>query len=415
MFRWLFRKKEIQERRISVRHLPEFIKKASKDSLKESERAIERLRTAVAETKEQVKKEVSILEYSSLQNDKIPERAKAIMQGNREHYCTRVRQALDAIRVPHDLDQLDESLGKSLGEMNSLGKDVQRNIHVLSEFFSHETGAVNRELSMLQHSLEQMKRTIEGSAMQTVKDIWNELEIYQHSLEASAELKKTIHLLEADDAELGRRQGKIEEKIVMIRGSPEFKSCSSLQQEREKLTQEKKRDLAEYEAAISTLELAFRKYIYDYPVEKIVQGYIDDSVSALESDEKGRLKELLQEIRDDVQNGTIPLKEKKREKTLEAIDYLNNEIIRLHASSREYSSKLLGIQKKLSQNMSFLNLAEQEKFLVLLGQEREAIGTRIHEAQHELSLKDPTFALKSIEKMLSSIAGMDIVIVDDEK
>src|SRR3990172_6308863 len=88
MFRWLFKKKEIQERRIGVKHLPEFIKKSSKESLKESERRLEHLRTAVAETKEQVKKEVSILEYASLHNDKIPERAKAIIQGNREHYST---------------------------------------------------------------------------------------------------------------------------------------------------------------------------------------------------------------------------------------------------------------------------------------------------------------------------------------
>ena len=412
MFRWLFKKKDVQERRIRTIHVPEFIQKISKDSLKETELKIEHLRKNSAEVKEHILHDLTILEYASLHNEKIPERAKAIMQGNREHYCVRIKQALEKIHFPHDLHELASALSAANDELDSLGRDIQKNIMVLNEFFSHETGAVNKELGVLAHTVVEMKAMLESSGAKSIQEIWSEWEIYQEHLKESGEVKETIHLLEADDAELEKRQRKIEEKLNAIKTGAEFHAGISLQEDIKRLEEEQAKDFAKYDDAISTLQLALKKYAYGNPDEAFIQNYLENPLAALGADPELNVKAMLAKVEREIHEGTLLLKDKKRQKSLEAIKYIAAHAALLQTTLAQYTEKRRTIQKRLGQNNAYLNLAEQEKFLSIIEQERRAIQSKIKEFQQDLTLKDPSFALRAIEKLLTSLAQMSVIIVD---
>ena len=333
------------------------------------------------------------------------------MQGNRENYCRRVRQALDLIRFPQDILQLQDALNDDLMHIDLLGKDVQRNILVLKEFFAHETSAVNREIDVLQHAIMEMKKELDASAYNVLEQIHTEFEIYHKNRKECDDIKRTISLLKADDAELGKKQQKVEERIATTQASSEYRSGKEFMDEKRKLEDERDEALRPYAEAISTLQLALKKYAYAGKGDDLLKRYEDDPITTLGQDQELKLLETLSIIEQEIKDGTLPLKDKKSQKSLEAAEMLKEHLPQFQLKLHTFDERLHQVGKRLTQNVAFLNLSEQEKFLQVIAHEREAIAERIKEHEHDLSVKDPSLALRSLEQLLSGMGDMKISIV----
>ena len=84
------------------------------------------------------------LANTMLRNDKIPERAIQVMQGNREAYIKSVNLFLDQIKTPSSINMglINDFLSRFEENLNYFTKTSSRSYYVLQEFFRDESGAI---------------------------------------------------------------------------------------------------------------------------------------------------------------------------------------------------------------------------------------------------------------------------------
>src|SRR3989344_5384136 len=126
----LFAKQEIQEEKIGIDGLNGWLDAKTKPMLNDLDIKINETIEKINDEKGKSDENLKTLENAQLQNPKIPERVKAIMQGNREGFIKRVSlffNNIDFNNVDLKYNYYNELIEKCRGiqnEINSLGSST---------------------------------------------------------------------------------------------------------------------------------------------------------------------------------------------------------------------------------------------------------------------------------------------------
>src|SRR3989338_8985809 len=130
--------------------------------LEQSEPVIEEIKeemtdqlVSVKRNVQDVKEKLRFLQEAELQNKDIPEKARQIMDGNRESYIKLTTSFLESISIPEEVtySAVSSFVSDYHDQLKTMQKMTQRNYHVLQEFFLHESNDIISALSALDDSI----------------------------------------------------------------------------------------------------------------------------------------------------------------------------------------------------------------------------------------------------------------------
>ena len=133
----LLAKEEEKEEKIHLDELSNWTDEKTKQIFESLKNEINDAVSAINEEKERVFENLKKLENTKLQNQNIPERAKTVMQGNREAFVRKVSGFFNNTNLHYnDFYDLIERCKAFERGIDELAKSTARSYQILSQFFS---------------------------------------------------------------------------------------------------------------------------------------------------------------------------------------------------------------------------------------------------------------------------------------
>jgi hypothetical protein len=256
------------------------------------------------------------LETAELQNKNIPVRAYQVMQGNRENYLRRTRDFLNRVRIDwSSIADVLECIATLRTELDSLHESTMRSYLVIKEFFAHEAIAIATLAKKLEREMQDTEGVLAAAHITELKEMRNALSAIRG---VAAKRQEFIGIVMKRQDELKkelRTQHVVKGQMDALRASAEFQNWKGLVEEREDIQRRIQAHENELFQHFSVLEAGMKKFSHRGPSERLVIDYITNPALALLDDETRQIQSILDGLRTQLQQGTIELKDAKRERT----------------------------------------------------------------------------------------------------
>jgi len=401
-----FRKKDFSEqeipKEIELSKIDKHMNFILRDRLGNMNRQINDKIVEAGDKKDEIIHLLRNLHKSQLMNPNISQREIQIMEGNRENYIKRISHFIAAMDIPKNYLETYDYCVKFSQEIESLFKDVQKNIFILSNFFENEIKTINKEISRLESILIDIRITFEKNNIDVLKNIQDNIKKVTGDMIRIKTIEARISEHDAIIKEHEDKLKKLNERIGTITSGTDFRALESFKKEKLDIEDELKGRYSEFDRYFSEIDTALKKYYYKNPDKKILKGYLDDSRATFLSDENLELCQLLSEMKDLINTGQIDLKDKKKDTTLSAIGIMTMECAKnLQSDIRKLDDSRKHIQTKITHNSASLNLSEQQYWM-------SATESKVNEQKSEIAkLK------RDIDKVNSEISELKVRIQED--
>lgn len=379
-----FLKKQKESRTVSFKELDKWLNEEI--GKKDIEGYITSFRDQMIEKIESTKESMANLEQASLLNEKIPERLKHIMRGNRENYIRKINIFLSDLKLPYDYESLLIFAEKLKMSIDKLSKDTQKSYMILNEFLATELMKVVKHVKELELLTAKTKKNLEHEGLENLVEIKLLLKNLREIKDKSEDIRKKNRTQQ--DA-LKLLEQKISSKNAEIKSSKESKEKSEydkLMQMNQKANGELKAEEQELWNHFSTLEKALKKYKRLSLNEKLIDSYLEKPSTAIMNDSEIQIVEILESMKKSLDK--LGLKDKKLEKTEEEIARLSRDYLK---NKRETLSRIYTILKQVEESLAtniFLKEVESsENELDRLNKEKHDLKVEL-EANKKLLKKD---------------------------
>ncbi len=321
----IFAKKEAPEEKISLDELDSWLDKKTKPMFDELNARINEIIEKINNEKAEANENLKTLENAQLQNQKIPERAKIMMQGNREGFIKKVSLFFNNIDLKHGIhNELIEKCLNIENEINSLGESTARNYHILNEFFAREVEEVAANIKTTEACSKGLANSINHSKISNINKIKKDI----IDLKNKIKLKKGYSMdVESNSKILQNNKDKkigIENNINGLKSSPEYLNYEKLLEEKGKAEIKIKEIETGLFRDFSVLEKALKKYakvVFEY--ENLILEYLENPAFALIDDADFKILKILGNLKISIESDKLDLEEKKKYKAIEKINSLD--------------------------------------------------------------------------------------------
>ncbi len=325
----LFLKKEEDiEETVTIEGLSQWIAGKKRKGFESSLSKIRQKRQAIVEIIKSTKNDISLLEAAELKNKKIPKREMQLMHGNRDSYIKKTRDFLKNLDTDlDDLDAAEDFLKRFSQQLDLLNKSNNKSYYVLQEFFANETSKIARGIKSLEEKTAELREILSGSGMDRIGrineiiDKINSRLSYKEELSRQHESQKKA--LEQKRSQMQRMKGQIEE----LKKSREYLDFENLKKEREAVISDIRKEEDTLSRMFSSLETGLKKYERMTLDMKTVNSYLKGPAYALLDDNGLLILKILENLKKNIKDGTISMKDRKKEKTFEMIDRLSSDFL----------------------------------------------------------------------------------------
>ena len=327
----LLSKKEAHEEKISLDELDSWLDIKAKPIFDELNARINETIEKINNEKNTANENLKILENAQLQNPKIPERVKTIMQGNREGFIKKVSLFFNNISFNNiglkysNYNELIEKCRSIENEINSLGSSTAKNYQILNEFFAREAEKVATNIKNIENCSREIIKIINNSKIYTIGKVKRGI----IDLKNKIKLKESYSIqLENGNNNLNDNKNKkidIEKNINELKSSPDYRNYKNLLEEKEK-TEIKIREIENsLFHDFSVLEKAMKKYAkISFENGNLILEYLDNPAIALIKDAELKISAVLDNLKNSIGRNELGLEEKKKDKSIEKINELDS-------------------------------------------------------------------------------------------
>ncbi len=392
-----FKKKDIEPKIVYFKNLDKWL-----DSYMESKNITKKLsefEKGVKVKVEEVKSVLVKLEEASLLNDNIPERVRHIMDGNRKNYIQKITQFLEDIKFPESHSEI-KPLSERLSEkIDKLSEETQKSFFVLKEFLETEAAAVAMKVKDIENMTIKLRQDIEDENLDKTDEVLELKVQFDNSEHALEDFKKVQEEKKLELTELKNKESKIKEKIDKLRNSSSFKEYYDAKDKIDKTQNKMKKASQEIIEHFSTLEKALKKYKRGSLSESLIDKYLENSVKALMDDTELKVLEMLFKLKKAVPK--LELKDKKEEKTLQAInDMTKDYLIKKQSALNEIEAEKKDLKRKLLSNTSLMSVSEQESWLENNQENISIKNKELEEIEHKIERTNPKLIKQQIRDLL---------------
>ena len=399
----IFRKKELENVKFGEidAWLDDFLKKKGLD--KKMEALNEQTVIKISE----IKAALENLEKAELLNEKIPERAKQIMEGNRKTYIRRIGYFLDNFALPENVLAISDFSKRLSEDLDELGKDTHKNYYVLKEFLEHDAYAVAKRIKELETLMQNTSQELEKENIHSAQSVKKKLKQYEKDLESLEYMEKEKKEEAARLEELRLKQEKVKKKLKELKESKDLERFNKLKERQEQNLEDIKKEENQFFQLFSQLERPLRKYKRGSLEEDLINRYLDNHMGALKGDEEMKILEILDKLKQNVKG--LELKEKQEAKIAETIERLNKDfLLERKAALERLEQEKKEIHHLMNQNVIMLNMMEQESFLDNNQTLMEMHQRKLDELDNKISKIQPQEVRKEIKEALKEIVNVTL-------
>lgn len=304
----------------------------------------------IKDLKDEVQKNLEMLDAVDIQEKKAEERVKTIVAGNIPAYTNAVRLFLKRIEVPKEIDSksIEEFHEFFEKELDGLNKRTFRNFQIIRELVGKELENVVRAIKKMEEKLKSVKN--ESSFLKNLEKVKEDAESILVNIQNKEKNSLKITELTEEIQNLEKRIEQIEKQIKDAERSDKAQELKKQEKEKEKF-EAKLRDIKnEVINLFSPLQKALKKYNNMCYIQK-VDAYIHEPVETLLKDSELEIIKFLKDILKMIEDKKIDLKDEKKYKSLNALSKLNESFFKEFI--KEYSDltkKIREVEERISSN-----------------------------------------------------------------
>lgn len=411
-FKKMPEKKATTVETIDLKELLQWMNKKSLESNKVLLEKINYIKQEVLEEKEKLRNSLEVLQKSELKNKEIPERAKQLMEGNRNSYIQKVNAFIDKIVFTENPSALLEFTQSFDSFMDSFDKSISKSHRVMEEFFAEKASTVALSIKKIDKSFKDIRELLEKSEFLKIEELKKKIAFLleqQNKLEQN-QLRLTALEDEIENISVAIKQKEAQQSA--LQKSETYKKAVSLIDSKMSVETEISRLNSRLRHSFSEIEPALKKY-ENLSQNKIVKKYLEDSVSTLLEDKQLEINSILHAIQNAIIKGEITLKDKKKDKIMNELFTLNADFFKDFVSQRTRLDNALAQKINEIENLQILKeLAELEKSLA---QDKSLLREKLSASEKikkEMKSKDMENSIKSLENEIKNKIGLEVKITN---
>jgi len=405
-----------QAEEVSLSKIDKHMNFILRDSLGYINRSITSKIIDISAKKEEAILSLRGLHKAHLMNGNIPEREIHIMDGNRENYIKRISHFVSSIDVPKSyLDTYDYCIQFS-HNLEQLNRDIQKNIFVLQHFFDNEVRTTNKKLHELEELIIDIRVMLEKNGIELLKNIQKDIKDFTSNVLKIKDFNKQILEEEREILTHKEKLDKLNERIKTITTGTDYRALDTFKKEKEESEMEIKRVLQVEGEFFSCLDTPLKKYYYLNPDKKIIKEYLEDIKNGLIKDSNLQIVEILKDIKNNIQDNKIDLKDKNKDKCLNTIDKLTIDYLKtLQIKILKLEDQRHRAQAKITHNSASLNLSEQQYWINATEDKIKYHKLNIDKLQKNIDILkiDNEEVVGKIKKDLEGLMHKSVNIKDD--
>ena len=349
----LFSREEKVQGKISFSDLDNWLDEKSKITFDDLKDEIKTIINEITDEKNNTIEKIKKLENASLQNPNIPNRAKTIMEGNREAFIKRSFQFLDGIELKYDnFDELAKKCDNLEENVTSLAKSTARSYMILNEFFARELRAVSENIKKIEDLSKKIKNSIEKKKIKQITGLKGRILDINYKIGLKNSLLKELEDKKAIISEKSSNLNNLKNRIDELKESHDYEDFEKLSKEKENFEKELRNLDSRIFHDFSIIEKALKKYAkIAFNMEELIYSYIENPIKALEKDDNLEIIEVLNKLKVLIEKNKLGIEEKKNEKITTKIKELSTDyLISIKISSKKIIVQLEKIEHELRNN-----------------------------------------------------------------
>ena len=409
----IFAKKEATEEKISLDELGSWLDRKTKPMLDKLNIKIDEIIGKINDEKEKVNENLKTLENAQLQNPKIPERVKTIMQGNREGFIKKASSFFKNIDLNYnDYGELTEKCRNIENEINLMGKGTAKNYQILNEFFAREAEKVAANIKNMEDYSKELMNSISSSKISNINKIKSTIT----ELKNKIKLKEICSVqLEGNKNDLQSNKNKkteIENRINEIKSGSDYKNYEKLSEEKEKAEIKIKEIEDTLFRDFSVLEKSLKKYAkIAFEDEGMILEYLKNPIIALIKDDDFKILKVLGNLKSSIERDKLELEEKKKNKAIEKINGLDGVYFnKLMEGYKDAKKMLNGLAIETENSNSRKNLDSLNEELGNVNESIEDINGKIMNLNSELGKINIDKLRENLKEEITTVTNARIIL-----
>jgi len=359
-------KVELDPSEVKIEHLNKWLDEKTSSLVAETEKEISKIYVKIKETLGKTKEAAVGLEKVNIEEKKVGGKLRYVAESNRDLYVNQINVFVRNIRIPEKTDFLTARSFYLLlvKELDKLAKNSARSAHLTSSLIGEELALVLTELRNLSSSLNELKDSISNERIDSLN----------RAKESAKELRESLierDRIEGEKKGLIFRQGELNEeeettqkKIDELEKGEEFQELEKFNTRLEELKKELGGVDFEIRSIFGPLQKSLQKFAQMQErkeTETLLKGYAEESIKMLKEDEGLKIIDLLQKLRESLQEGRIELKEKKQRPALRVLNELKEGDLREIVKKRGHVESEIEGLKQIILSVSILKRIDDLK------------------------------------------------------
>ncbi|HZX45550.1 MAG TPA: hypothetical protein VFF28_07765 [Candidatus Nanoarchaeia archaeon] len=404
---------EAEAERLSLAELDGWLNVKIKSSKAQIDVKVEEITKNISSEIASTKANISTLISANLHNPKISVRETQFMEGNRSAYILAVNNFLRLIEFEdREPNELLNACNEFSSRLEKFGKNTVRPYHILQEFFANESRDIAINIKNIERLMIELKIAISPAKLDRIETITAlYLDIQGRSKRRNAledGLEESKRLLD----EMVKNRITTESELAELMKRKEYKNFLELKAEKEAVLATIREENSMIINSFSAIERPLKKL--DRMVaedNRLLQKYVENCVDALVFDKDLKIFAILGKLEQNINNLTLDLKDKKREKVLLSLKSITREYLTgFQNRRRELSDKLRSLEASIGQNQSH---KEERKLLFDLetaGDDIERIQGEVNNLSSETAKCEIKESKEKIAKEINECFGTNVFI-----
>ncbi|MBU0906654.1 MAG: hypothetical protein KKD18_03875 [Nanoarchaeota archaeon] len=354
---------------------------------------------------------LTVLENAELRNKDIPERARHLMEGNRQIYLKKVNTLLEKIVLPEDPHELLVFLEDLDKKIDLFDKGITKSHNIMEEFFVEKASVIAAGVKNLDKLLKELKQLVEKSDLKKIKELKNKLLSVTDSSCKKEECEQKLNSLSRETKSLGGKIKEQESKINELKKSTRYQDILLLIESKKNLEKELNEIDSKIKHVFSEIEPALKKY-ENLSENKLLEKYLQDPLSTLLGDVEFEILTIIEATKKAIIKNEITLKDRKKDRIMNELFSLNKDFFQELINKKTELTEALSEKVSQIENSQILkDLAELEKSL---GQEKISLQEKISESEKTKKLRETSNSsdlIVSLENDFKEKLNLEVKIV----
>ncbi len=290
--------------------------------------------------------------------DKVPDKARVRVLGNRDAYVKALQLFLQSIQVPDVIDQeIALNFCNALNSnLNQFGESTKKNFYISEQLFGIELDKVNQNLRVINSTINLLKEELEKEEVIIIKNLRQRVSTLREKKSKLSDLNARITNLEKKLDPFINARSQVEEDIKEMKSGKEYEIYERLS--KDKAAVERKMKGLEHDVLeiFSQLSKIMRKYNKNKKV-KLLDSYVESPFETLLQDLNLEITQHLKDVEKEINSDNLRLKEKAKEKMLKTLSILTPQYLtNVSSQYADLKSQFMGIKSRMFSS----RLAEEE-------------------------------------------------------